>query len=31
MLYLIAALVAGTILGEGLACVADFVEKKANK
>lgn len=30
MLFIV-ALVAGTILGNGLAYVADFVEKKANK
>jgi len=31
MLYLIVALVAGTILGNGCAYLADFIEKKANK
>lgn len=30
MLFIV-ALVAGTILGNGLAYVADFVEKKANR
>lgn len=30
MLFIV-ALLAGTILGNGLAYVADFVEKKANR